>query len=252
MSRTISRRLVTELVRETRAPVDWPGLVLRTRVRPSFGQARLFVALAVVWLAVPAGALAVGQPTSEPVGLDRYVGRYELTPRFYLTVTREGRALYLQATGQTRAQLTPRNDHEFVIVGSTLRVFFSVRPDTGEVFDLLFEQGGLGRRAIKVGVDASGPSGPVPVVLSAETLAGFVGTYLEQPGCGIVITQINGQLMAQTTEMAAGPIYPSSSTEFFYEDTAAQLIFRRNEAGAVTGLVLRHGGSDVEMTRIKE
>ena len=234
------------------APVDWPGLLLCTTVRPSFGHAKLFVALGMVWLAGSVGALAVGQRASDSVGLDRYVGRYELTPRFHLTVTREGRALYLQATGQTRAQLTPRSDHEFVIVGSTLRVFFSVRPETGEVIDLLFEQGGLGRRAIKIEVGESGSPGPTRVALSAETLAGLVGTYLEQPGFGIVITQTDGQLMAQTTEMAAVPIYPLSSTEFFYEDTGARIIFRRDEAGAVTGLVLRHGGSDVEMLRIKE
>jgi len=89
--------------------------------------------------------LAAGQPTSPPTPLDSYVGRYELTPSFHLTVTREGRALYLQATGQPRAQLTPRSVHEFVLVGSSLRVMFNVRSDTGEVLDLVFEQGGLGR-----------------------------------------------------------------------------------------------------------
>jgi serine-type D-Ala-D-Ala carboxypeptidase/endopeptidase len=45
--------------------------------------------------------------------LDRYVGHYELIPTFILAVTREGSQLYVQATGQPRAAVYPKNDTEF-------------------------------------------------------------------------------------------------------------------------------------------
>ena len=107
------------------------------------------------WLSVllAVGALSSSQslsaqPRSLELTPDDFVGVYELTPSFHLTVTREGRALFLQATGQERMSLTPRGGLEFVIVDTNLRVVFGVREDTGEVFDLLFEQGGMGRRGL--------------------------------------------------------------------------------------------------------
>lgn len=67
---------------------------------------RGLVALCVV-TPLPVAAHAQ-QVSPAPTSLDDYVGRYELTATFHLTVTREGRAIYLQATGQPRAQL---HDH---------------------------------------------------------------------------------------------------------------------------------------------
>ena len=189
-------------------------------------------------------------PPAAPTGLDDYVGRYELTPTFQLTVTREGRAIYLQATGQPRAQLTPRAGHEFVIVGSSLRVIFGVRGDTGEVVDLVFEQGGLGRRAVKL-ADSAVASGPTRVDLPDAVLARYVGTYEEQPGFAITITRDGDRLLAQLTELVATPISPESETEFFYEDTEARITFHLDDAGAVTALILHQGGSSVEMARIE-
>ncbi len=196
-----------------------------------------------------AAVLAAGQPTSPPTPLDSYVGRYELTPSFHLTVTREGRALYLQATGQPRAQLTPRSVHEFVLVGSSLRVMFNVRSDTGEVLDLVFEQGGLGRRAVKLDTDVV-TAGRSRIVVSPDVLTEYVGTYEEQPGFGITITLGDGGLLAQMTEMPQVAIFPESPTEFFYEDTTARITFRVDVAGASTALVLHQGGSDLEMPRL--
>ena len=90
---------------------------------------RLRTTVRLVWLLVLAtqfSLVAAAQPPAPglAIALDNYVGRYELTPTFHLTVTREGRAIYLQATGQPRAPLMPRAGHEFVIVGSGLRVIF--------------------------------------------------------------------------------------------------------------------------------
>ena len=208
-----------------------------------------------MWLLVLATQFALVAAAQPPapglaIALDNYVGRYELTPTFHLTVTREGRAIYLQATGQPRAPLMPRAGHEFVIVGSGLRVIFGVREDTGEVTDLLFEQGGLGRRALKLADDAV-PPGPTGIDLPAGVLARYVGTYEEQPGFAITISRADDQLTAQLTDLPGARIFPESETEFFYEDMGARITFRLDDAGAVTALTLHQGDSDLEMTRVE-
>ena len=213
------------------------------RIRSALWLVALFV---VTLFAV---AVRAQQVPPARTSLDDYVGRYELTPTFSLTVTREGRALYMQATGQPRAQLMPREGHEFVIVGSSLRVIFGVRRDTGEVVDLVFEQGGLGRRAVKL-ADSAVPSGPTRVDLPDAVLARYVGTYEEQPGFAITITLDGDRLLAQLTELAATPIFPESETEFFYEDTDARITFTLDAASAVTALTLHQGGSELEMRRV--
>ena len=215
------------------------------------GRVPGLVCLGFVGLGGAAAVFAAGQPTSPSTPLDSYVGRYELTPSFHLTVTREGRALYLQATGQPRAQLTPRSRHEFVLGGSSLRVMFNVRSDTGEVLDLVFEQGGLGRRAVKLDADVV-TAGRSRMVVSPDVLTEYVGSYEEQPGFGITITLGDGGLLAQMTEMPQVPIFPESPTQFFYEDSTARITFRVDVAGAATALVLHQGGSDLEMPRLEK
>ncbi len=216
--------------------------------RLSFDWVRLLVRLAVIGL-LGSASIASAQPVPRPDGLESYFGRYELTPTFHLNVTREGRAIYLQATGQPRAQLTPRGPHEFVLVGSSLRVMFNVREDTGEVLDLVFEQGGLGRRAVKL-EPAAIIAGRSPIELSPEVLSRYVGTYEEQPGFGIAISRTDGGLLAQLTEMPATLILPESPTEFFFRESSARITFRVDATGGATALILHQGGSDVEMPRV--
>jgi hypothetical protein len=215
------------------------------------GPVRVCVCLGLVGLVGLGASVSAfpAQPASLAIGLDSYVGRYELTPGFYLNVTREGRAIYLQATGQPRAQLTPRSLHEFVLVGSSLRVMFNVRADTGEVLDLVFEQGGLGRRAVRLNAAAVTP-GRSRIELPPDVLSAYVGTYEEQPGFGIVITPTEGGLLAQLTEMPTSPIVPESRTEFFYRDSRARITFRVDGTGAAIALILHQGGSDIEMPRV--
>ena len=212
----------------------------------------------LVWLvALPAWGTIVTVraqvPADDPAAfLDTYVGRYQLTATFGLTVTREGDALYVQATGQPRAQLRPRTRTEFVVVGSGLRLIFAVREDTGEVDHLIFEQGGLGRRVEKTSeaVGAVDVGARETVEVSAEILERYVGIYEEQPGFTITITREDSQLLARLTGQAQTAVFPESETEFFYRDTTARLSFRLGLGGEVETLILHQGGSDLRLNRV--
>jgi CubicO group peptidase (beta-lactamase class C family) len=49
----------------------------------------------------------------DPAVLDRYSGRYELVPGFWIDVTRESDRLFAQATGQPRVEIYPESETRF-------------------------------------------------------------------------------------------------------------------------------------------
>ena len=82
--------------------------------------------------------LAYGHPVEPPrrrvpVSLrnevfDRYAGRYELAPNFFLTVSREGGRFLLQATGQPPAELYPEAETKFFLRVADAQVTFITDP----------------------------------------------------------------------------------------------------------------------------
>lgn len=73
--------------------------------------------------------------------LEPLVGVYELSPAFRLTVTREGAALYGQATGQGRIRLHAESPTKFFVRGIDAQVSFIVGAD-GRVNELTLHQNG--------------------------------------------------------------------------------------------------------------
>ncbi|MGH7528582.1 MAG: serine hydrolase [Gemmatimonadales bacterium] len=76
-----------------------------------------------------------------PAVLDPYVGVYELTPEFRITVTRDGGALFGQATGQERFRLHPESQTDFFLKEVDAQVTF-VRDSSGTVTRLVLHQAG--------------------------------------------------------------------------------------------------------------
>jgi D-alanyl-D-alanine-carboxypeptidase/D-alanyl-D-alanine-endopeptidase len=77
----------------------------------------------------------------DPALLDAYVGVYELAPTFRLTVTREGNALFGQATGQGKFQLFPETQTDFFLKVADAQVTF-VKDAAGKVNEIVLHQGG--------------------------------------------------------------------------------------------------------------
>lgn len=77
----------------------------------------------------------------EPKVLDKYVGEYELTPAFKLTITNENGQLMAQATGQPKFELYPESETKFFLKVIEAGVTF-VKNDKGEVTHLILHQGG--------------------------------------------------------------------------------------------------------------
>jgi D-alanyl-D-alanine-carboxypeptidase/D-alanyl-D-alanine-endopeptidase len=81
--------------------------------------------------------------------LDRYLGRYELSPTFILSVNRDGDQLYVQATGQTRAAVYPSGDREFFYKVVNAQITFEA--DTqGQIIGLVLHQNGRDQSAKRI------------------------------------------------------------------------------------------------------
>jgi len=73
--------------------------------------------------------------------LEAYTGRFDLSPTFSLTVTREGDVLWAQATAQPRFRLWPSAPNEFFLKDVDAQVSF-VRDSAGQVNSLILHQNG--------------------------------------------------------------------------------------------------------------
>lgn len=88
-------------------------------------------------IAFPSKKDAVEIPEST---LERYVGLYELQPKFTITITKEGNQLFGQATGQDRFKIYPENDTTFYLTVVKAKITFQLKNDTVESLTLF--QGG--------------------------------------------------------------------------------------------------------------
>lgn len=117
-------------------------VVLRNADYGSPGPGPISQALAAIVFGekyeIPGAAVAV---KVDPKIYDAYVGRYELTPSFILTISREGDRLLAQATGQPQFELFAESETKFFLKVIDAKVTF-VKDDTGKITHLILHQGG--------------------------------------------------------------------------------------------------------------
>ena len=87
--------------------------------------------------------------TVDEAVLDTYVGDYQLTPAFHLLITREGGALFVQATGQQKLQLFAESETAFFLKAVEAQITFA-KDASGRVSQLVLHQGGQDQVARKV------------------------------------------------------------------------------------------------------
>lgn len=85
----------------------------------------------------------------DPKVFDPYVGEYEIAPEFVLSVFREGDTFWLQATGQSRAELFAESESSFFLKVVDAHLTF-VRDASGAVTHLVLDQGSASREAKKI------------------------------------------------------------------------------------------------------
>jgi hypothetical protein len=82
--------------------------------------------------------------------LQSYIGRYQLAPQAFVTVTREGDHLFAQVTGQEVYEIFPEGPKEFFWKVVDAQVTFDVAPD-GHATGLVLHQNGRDVSAKRIG-----------------------------------------------------------------------------------------------------
>ena len=80
--------------------------------------------------------------------LQAYVGEYQLSPEFSITVTRDGKALFLQATGQPKFPVYAESETEFFLKTVNAQITF-VREE-GRVTRLILHQNGRDTPGVRI------------------------------------------------------------------------------------------------------
>jgi D-alanyl-D-alanine-carboxypeptidase/D-alanyl-D-alanine-endopeptidase len=202
----------------------------------------------------PAVALAVS--ASEKEGkidskrLDAYVGRYQLQPRFILTITREGDHLFLQATGQPRFEMFPSSEGEFFLKVVDARISFQADAE-GHVPSLILHQNGAHMPASRIAGEAPAPKQRTAIAVDPAILERYVGRYQLTPAFIITVTREGGQLFAQATGQQRFELFAENEHEFFIKDVDAQVSFEIDPAGRVTRVILHQDGASQPALRME-
>jgi D-alanyl-D-alanine-carboxypeptidase/D-alanyl-D-alanine-endopeptidase len=95
------------------------------------------------------------------------------------------------------------------------------------------------------------PQEPKQIAVDPILYDAFVGQYQVSPKVIITIKKEGNRLIAQLTGQGEAEIFPSSETEYFCKVVDAQITFRRNDKGEVTGLAVKQAGNTLAAPKIK-
>ena len=73
--------------------------------------------------------------------LESYIGLYELMPSFKITITKEGKQMKAQATGQPMFDIFPKSNEEFYLKVVPAQIQF-IKNENGEIESLTLFQNG--------------------------------------------------------------------------------------------------------------
>jgi hypothetical protein len=92
----------------------------------------------------------------------------------------------------------------------------------------------------------------IAIELPASELVPYSGVYQVAPGTDLVVTMQEGALFIRSTPAGSTVrLIAESKTEFFVAERDAQVAFRRDASGVVTGLVLHQSGRDIPAARVR-
>jgi CubicO group peptidase (beta-lactamase class C family) len=109
------------------------------------------VGLHLLDTSMPLAGAPVKERTAVPVDpeiLEKYVGRYQLSPTFFIAITREDDRLYEQATGQPKIQIFAESEKEFFLKAVDAQISFKTDAQGGST-ELILHQNGLDQRAAR-------------------------------------------------------------------------------------------------------
>jgi D-alanyl-D-alanine-carboxypeptidase/D-alanyl-D-alanine-endopeptidase len=87
--------------------------------------------------------------TVDPARFDAYVGRYQLTPAFIITITREANHFFAQASNQPKFEVFPETERDYFLKVVDAQIAFEV-DSQGHATALVLHQAGRDQRATRM------------------------------------------------------------------------------------------------------
>lgn len=184
--------------------------------------------------------------TVDPAIFDGYVGRYQLAPSVFFTVTRQAASLFVQLTGQPAFELFAETPKDYFVKIVDAQITFETDAQ-GKATALVLHQNGVDQRAARIEGE---PVAPKEVSLDPAVLEGYVGRYQLAPQALLIITRQEGRLFAQITGQPSVEVFASGPRDFFYKVANAQLTFEAGADGKATAVVLHQFGRDLRAARV--
>jgi hypothetical protein len=182
-----------------------------------------------------------------PEILSRYVGVYELQPKFNMMITVEGGQLMTQASGQIKTPVSASSETKFFSKFVDAEIEF-VKDDKGVVTHLVLKQNGQTVKAPRI---SSSVLERKEIAISPKILAQYVGTYELQPGLEMAITLDGDSLMASANQGGKTQLFAESETKFFLKVVDADFEFIKDAGGVVTHLVMHQGPTEIKAPKKK-
>lgn len=104
---------------------------------------------------------------------------------------------------------------------------------------------GTGLMGLAQGGQLKSPIQREAVAIDPDQFAEYEGVYAVAPTFKITVFREGNGLKAQATGQDAFDIFPESEDRFFLKVVDAQLLFNRDESGAITGLILFQNGREM-------
>jgi len=201
-------------------------------------------------------ALAVGEPYEEftraevdPATLAPLFGVYRVSGedgverRFF---ARDGKLYTARQDGPDREVFAAGGDRFFYGPESLSWFRMERRPDGAHVMEMHQDSGETDRATRTGDVPAEAP----PAQVSQSVLQSYVGRYETAGPAADVAMAADGTLTIQLAGQPALAMRATSATEFAVPGPNARVVFH-SENGAVTRLVIHHGGRELEGRRVR-
>jgi D-alanyl-D-alanine carboxypeptidase len=208
-------------------------------------------------------AIANGQPYDVPVRktaislqpseLDQYVGAYEIGAEQYRLVMRDGDNLFARRTGGASSRLVPEAKDKFFYEHDNTITLTFVRDAGGRIVSHVIHQRGADATAQRVEDTKAGEllAGQTEASVDPAVYDQLAGQYELAPGFVLTVRRDGNRIVTQATGQQEVEIYPKSEMEYFLKVVDAQISFVKDQAGAVSSLVLHQGGRDMPAKKIK-
>jgi serine-type D-Ala-D-Ala carboxypeptidase/endopeptidase len=190
------------------------------------------------------------QVAVDPKLFDGYVGTYQLSPNFNISITREGGHLFAQATGQEIFEIFPEGDRDYFLKVVDAQITF-VTDGKGPAKEIVLHQNGHDVHGNRIEGEVSPPKEHNQIVVAPKIFDGYVGRYQLAPNFILTISREGDRFFTQATGQPKIEIFAETEREYFLKVVDAQISFVIDGSGHATELILHQGGLYQRAKRIE-